>query len=128
MSPGELLFAPRNGSKVGVTMDGKDMAIDLSEIKDPKARGRAERTRLHDCRPGTSRPTGVWEVEPGEDSQPFPANTRSDLDDCRPPGHVAGEVSGYTLEFIKGPCKEAQAASAANPRQESGPAGHGVWR
>jgi len=102
-----------DGSKVGVTMDGKDMAIDLSEIKDPKARAALSELGYTTVT-GDFKADGVWEVEPGV------LNLREyslDLDDV---GRLAMslEISGYTLEFIKG-LQEAQAASAANPDRKA---------
>ncbi|MBC7279955.1 hypothetical protein [Hoeflea sp.] len=96
-------------SRVSTTIDGEGIAIDLSEIKDPKAR--AALTELGYTRlTGDFKLDGVWEVEPGL----FNLREYSlRLDDV---GRLAMslELSGYTLEFIKA-MQQAQAAAAANP-------------
>ncbi|WP_052161866.1 hypothetical protein, partial [Hoeflea sp. BAL378] len=98
-----------DGSSVGVTMEGADMAIDLSQIEDPKARDALSELGYTTVN-GDFKIDGVWEVEPGI------LNLREyslTLDDV---GRVAMtlEMSGYTLDFIKG-MQQAQAAAAANP-------------
>ena len=102
-----------DGSQVGVTIDGEDMAIDLSEIKDPKAKAALSELGYTTVT-GNFKADGVWEVEPGILKL---REYALDLDDV---GRLAMslEISGYTLEFIKG-LQEAQAASAANPDRKA---------
>ncbi|AKI01091.1 hypothetical protein IMCC20628_02393 [Hoeflea sp. IMCC20628] len=100
-------------SSVSMVMDGSDMAIDLSQIDDAKAKEALSElgyTKLT----GDLKLDGVWEVEPGT----FSLREYSlSLDDI---GQLAMslEISGYTLEFIKA-MQQAQAAAAANPDPEA---------
>lgn len=100
-------------SSVSMVMDGSDIAIDLSQIEDPKAKEAL--TELgYTTLTGDFKLDGVWEVEPGT----FSLREYSlSLDDI---GQLAMslQISGYTLEFIKA-MQQAQAAAAANPDPEA---------
>tara|TARA_R110002020_G_scaffold18931_33_gene65580 strand:- start:6494 stop:7714 length:1221 start_codon:yes stop_codon:yes gene_type:complete len=98
-----------DGSSVGITMEGADMAIDLSQIEDPKTQGALTElgyTTLN----GEFKIDGVWDVEPGI------LNLREYSLDLEDVGRLSMslQMSGYTLDFIKG-MQQAQAAAAANP-------------
>jgi len=100
-------------TSVSMVMDGSDIAIDLSQIEDPKAKEAL--TELgYTTLTGDFKLDGVWEVEPGT----FSLREYSlSLDDI---GQLAMslQISGYTLEFIKA-MQQAQAAAAANPDPEA---------
>ncbi|MBU4530059.1 MAG: immunoglobulin domain-containing protein [Hoeflea sp.] len=96
-------------SSVSLTMDGSDMAIDLSEIDDPKAKAALSELGYTNLT-GDFKIDGKWEVEPGI----FNMREYSlRLDDV---GRLAMslEISGYTLEFIKA-LQQAQTAAQINP-------------
>jgi len=100
-------------SSVGMQMDGSDIAIDLSQISDPKAR-QALRELGYTNLTGDLKLDGIWDVDAGTfDLREYALS----LDDV---GRLAMslEVSGYTLEFIKA-MQQAQAAALANPDPEA---------
>ena len=96
-------------SSVSLTMDGTDMAIDLSEIDDPKAKAALSELGYTNLT-GDFKIDGQWEVEPGIfDMREYSIS----LDNV---GRLAMslQISGYTLEFIKA-LQQAQTAAATNP-------------
>lgn len=107
-------------SSVSMTMDGSDIAIDLSEINDPKARG-ALRELGYTNLTGDLKLDGVWEVEAGIFNMSEYSLTLDDV------GRLAMslEVSGYTLEFIKA-MQQAQAVAAANADPQAAQQAMGV--
>lgn len=96
-------------SRISTTTNGADIAIDLSEIDDPKARAALSDLGYTNLT-GDFKLDGVWEVEQGI----FNMREYSlSLDDV---GRLAMslEISGITLEFMKA-MQQAQAAAQANP-------------
>jgi len=96
-------------SSIGMQMDGSDIAIDLSQINDPKAK-RALSELGYTNLTGDLKLDGQWEVDTGIFNMSEYSLTLDDV------GRLAMslEVSGYTLEFIKA-MQQAQAAALANP-------------
>lgn len=96
-------------SRVSMKMDGSDIAIDLSQINDPKAK-QALRELGYTNLTGDLRLDGLWEVDTGIFNL---RNYSLSLDDV---GRLAMslEISGYTLAFIEA-MQQAQAAALANP-------------
>lgn len=100
-------------SSVSMVMDGSDIAIDLSQIEDPKAKEAL--TELgYTTLTGDFKLDGVWEVEPGTFSLREYSLSLNDIGQLA----MSLQISGYTLEFIKA-MQQAQAAAAANPDPEA---------
>ncbi|MCY0094558.1 hypothetical protein [Hoeflea ulvae] len=100
-------------SRVSLLMNGSGMSIDLSEIRNPKAK-QALSALGYTTVTGDVTFDGIWDVEPGT----FNLREYSlSLDDI---GRLAMsmEISGYTMEFIRA-MQQAQNAAAANPDPEA---------
>tara|TARA_R110002020_G_scaffold189446_14_gene388591 strand:- start:513 stop:1763 length:1251 start_codon:yes stop_codon:yes gene_type:complete len=107
-------------ASIGMKMDGSDISVDLSQIKDPKAR-RALSDLGYTTLSGDLKFDGIWELASGT------LNIREyslNLDEVGRLA-VALEVSGYTRDFIKA-IQQAKTAAAANPDPQAAQQSMGI--
>lgn len=98
-----------DNSAVDVVMVGSGMRIDLSQVKDAKAKEALSQLGYQTLT-GDMKIDAGWEVDSGTFNMREYSLTLNDVGRLA----MALEISGYTLEFINA-MQQAQAAAAANP-------------
>jgi hypothetical protein len=98
-----------DGSKINMLMTGSDLHIDLSAVKDPKAKD-ALKQLGYDTLTGDLKLDGTWDKQSGIINLEEYSLTLDDVGRLA----MALEISGYTPEFIKS-MQQVQTAAASNP-------------